>query len=342
MCFARTEEGAPVPHLFRVVLSFLLLLSFTTGCAIGDMTSQTEKPTRPPVAIGNHGPSDPSPILSSTQPANPGKGTSSHGGSSTPANHDPSAPNPSAPATPEPFQYPTLTLNQAGPSVLRLQQLLSASGYLPLTWSDSESSKADLSSTESIANPPSGTFTWRYSNTPASLKSLWKPGTYTVMVRGAVMAYQEVNHLSVDGIVGPKVWASLLNEITPPTPNPYGYAYVQVVLKKPQTLTLWWNGKTVLTTRVNSGIPQSPTVTGTYPVYVRYRTQRMSGVTPWGEHYDDPDVPYVSYFYKGEAVHGFPRNQYGYPQSLGCVELPISQAAIAWKYMHYGTLVHIT
>jgi lipoprotein-anchoring transpeptidase ErfK/SrfK len=154
------------------------------------------------------------------------------------------------------------------------------------------------------------------------------------------MTYQEAHHLDIDGIAGPQVWSSLLGE-SKAQQNPYGYSYVQVSLTRPQKLTVWWNGKTVLTSLANAGIPQSPTEKGTYPVYLRYRSQTMSGVTPWGEHYSDPGVPWVSYFYKGEAVHGFPRPGYGYPQSLGCVELPVRQAEIAWKYMHYGTLVHV-
>jgi hypothetical protein len=40
-------------------------------------------------------------------------------------------------------------------------------------------------------------------------------------------------------------------------------------------------------------------------------------------------------------VHGFPRAAYGFPQSLGCVELPIPNAAIAWTYIHYGTPVTV-
>jgi hypothetical protein len=44
----------------------------------------------------------------------------------------------------------------------------------------------------------------------------------------------------------------------------------------------------------------------------------------------------------GSAVHYIARGSYGYPQSLGCVELPYSAAAAAYPYLPYGTLVTVT
>lgn len=109
----------------------------------------------------------------------------------------------------------------------------------------------------------------------------------------------------------------------------------------PETLTLWMNGRVVLRSLTNTGIPQSPTPDGTWPGYLRYLSQDMFGVNPTGVPYNDPGVPYVNYFNGGDAVHGFIRSQYGYPQSLGCVELPIPSARIAWRYIRYGTLVTV-
>ncbi len=67
----------------------------------------------------------------------------------------------------------------------------------------------------------------------------------------------------------------------------------------------------------------------------------MQGTNPDGSHYADP-VSYVSYFDGGEAVHYFPRGSYGFPQSLGCVELPLNDAKRAWPYLTYGSLVTVT
>ena len=37
----------------------------------------------------------------------------------------------------------------------------------------------------------------------------------------------------------------------------------------------------------------------------------MAGTNPDGSHYDDPGVPWVSYFHGGDALHGFIRASYG-------------------------------
>ena len=48
----------------------------------------------------------------------------------------------------------------------------------------------------------------------------------------------------------------------------------------------------------------------------------MEGTNPDGSHYNDVGVPWVNYFSGGDAIHGFVRPGYGWPQSLGCVEVP--------------------
>ena len=211
------------------------------------------------------------------------------------------------------------TTQQEEHSVTALQQKLCDLGYLPLT----------------------DTFQWKYTNIPASLKSLWQPGVDNVMTQGAIMEFQADNGLSTDGIAGPLTWAAIDNAIANNKQNPHGYSFVSVSGTSPFTLYLWNNGQYVLKSLANLGIPKSQTVTGTYPVYLQYQSQEMKGTNPDGTTYDDPGVPYVSYFYKGEAIHGFPRASYGSQQSLGCVELPYAAAQTAWQYIHIGTLVTI-
>jgi hypothetical protein len=67
----------------------------------------------------------------------------------------------------------------------------------------------------------------------------------------------------------------------------------------------------------------------------------MHGTNPDGTKYSDPGVRYISYFNGGDALHAFSRASYGYPQSLGCVEMPLSSAAEVWPYTPIGTLVTI-
>ncbi|HXO06806.1 MAG TPA: L,D-transpeptidase, partial [Solirubrobacteraceae bacterium] len=92
---------------------------------------------------------------------------------------------------------------------------------------------------------------------------------------------------------------------------------------------------------VNTGIASAPTAEGTYPVYEHLPVTTMSGTNPDGSHYSDPGIPDVSYFNGGDALHGFLRAQYGFPQSLGCVEMPYAEAAAVYPYTPVGTLVHV-
>ena len=50
---------------------------------------------------------------------------------------------------------------------------------------------------------------------------------------------------------------------------------------------------------------------------------------------------WVSYFNGGDALHSFDRPSYGSPQSLGCVEMRLEDAAEIWPYTPVGTLVTV-
>jgi lipoprotein-anchoring transpeptidase ErfK/SrfK len=67
----------------------------------------------------------------------------------------------------------------------------------------------------------------------------------------------------------------------------------------------------------------------------------MQGTNPDGSTYDDPAVPWAAYFNGGDALHGFIRGSYGSPQSNGCVEMAIADAAQTWPLTPIGTLVTV-
>ena len=236
-----------------------------------------------------------------------------------------------------------------GPSsVLRLQQLLAELGYLPLHFHPVAASpskpalRSEPTNIDLIAlQPVDGYFTWRWSHIPSSLGALWTKGEPTVLLKGALMAFEAGHGLSTDGSAGRKVWTALLNQVAAHKAHTDPYRYILVSTVLPEKLSVWSNGETIYTTLANTGIASRPTAKGTFPVYARYRTTTMSGTNPDGTHYNDPGVPYVAYFNGGDAVHGFVRASYGSPQSLGCVELSYSSAAVVWKYDPLGTLVTV-
>jgi lipoprotein-anchoring transpeptidase ErfK/SrfK len=146
--------------------------------------------------------------------------------------------------------------------------------------------------------------------------------------------------LTTDGIAGPTVWKTLMSAAVSDHPSSFGYTFVMVSIAS-QSLNLWHNGKTEVTTAVNTGIASQPTATGTYPVYEHIPSGTMSGTNPDGSHYSDPGIRYISYFNGGDALHAFTRAQYGFPQSLGCVEMSLGPAGAVYPYTPIGTLVHV-
>ena len=123
---------------------------------------------------------------------------------------------------------------------------------------------------------------------------------------------------------------ALINDVINDKPSATPYVYVLVNKVVPQTLTLWNNGTAQYTVPVNSGAPGADTTDGTYAVFEHVRFSDMKGTNVDGSTYDDPNVPYASYFNGGDALHGFIRASYGTPQSNGCVEMSYANAALVW------------
>ncbi len=233
----------------------------------------------------------------------------------------------------------TVGFQVATGSTLRLQQILAELGYLPLTFTPASS---DPVNPLYEAVPQVGTFSWRWAGLPSSLTSLWSPGASNVITQGAVMQFESAEGLTTDGIAGPLVWSYLLKALARHRVDsqPYDYVYVQKN-PEPENVTVYRDGVPVYNTLANTGIPAAPTPDGTWPVYARYTVTTMTGTNPNGTHYSDPGIPWVSYFYEGDALHGFIRASYGFPQSLGCVEMPFSNAAVVFPLTPLGTLVTV-
>ena len=232
----------------------------------------------------------------------------------------------------------TITFVVAQASTERLQQLLAQLDYLPLSFAPT----APLSSPAEAVTVQAGTFAWRWPGAPPSLTSLWTEGDEDVITKGAVMTFENQNGLSVDGLAGRQVWASLLSDLSAGKVDTTPYTYVLVSKQLPETLTLYTNGApTMAGIPVNTGAPGADTVDGTYPVFEHVTSSRMQGTNPDGSTYDDPNVPWASFFNGGDALHGFVRATYGSPQSNGCVEMSIANAAQVWPLTPIGTLVTV-
>ncbi len=232
----------------------------------------------------------------------------------------------------------TITFAVAQASTERLQQLLAQLNYLPLSFTPA----GPLESPTAAVTAQAGNFAWRWPGTPSTLTALWSEGYENVITKGAVMSFENQNGLTVDGLAGTHVWSALLSDLATGKVDADSYTYVLVSKQLPETLTLYENGNPVLQNiRVNTGAPGADTTDGTYPVFEHVVSSRMQGTNPDGSTYDDPAVPWASFFNGGDALHGFVRATYGSPQSNGCVEMPIATAARVWPLSPIGTLVTV-
>ncbi|MGA7833651.1 MAG: L,D-transpeptidase family protein [Acidimicrobiales bacterium] len=213
-------------------------------------------------------------------------------------------------------------------------QLLAELNYLPLTFTPGTPQSEP-------SEQVNGTFSWSFPNLPTSLTSLWSVGTDNVILNAALRTFQSQHNLPVTGEVDSTTWSDLISAADNNDVDPATYDYVSVSESLPETLTLYVAGVVKFTTLVNTGIEPVPTELGTYPVYARFLSTTMTGTNPNGTKYSDPDIPWVSYFNGGDALHGFIRASYGFPQSLGCVEMPFASAETVFPYTPIGTLVTV-
>jgi hypothetical protein len=234
-------------------------------------------------------------------------------------------------------QATTSSFTVAAGNTLRLQQLLAQLGYLPVSFSP----VGPLTAPQEATQPQQGTFSWKWAE-PASLESLWTQGTGNQITTGALMAFESAHDMKTDGVAGPAVWSQLLADAAAGTVSTAPYNYVYVSKSLPETATVYSDGTAVYSSRANTGVPGADTQAGTFPVYLRYKVTTMTGTNVDGSKYSDPGIPWVSYFNGGDALHGYVRASYGFPQSNGCVELPPANAAVIWPLTPIGTLVTVS
>ena len=93
------------------------------------------------------------------------------------------------------------------------------------------------------------------------------------------------------------------------------------------------NGKVVRTFKVSTGKSKTPTVTGNFYIYDRYRHKTMRSDVGKGQRgfYEVEKVPYTQFFHKDYAFHGaFWHNNFGRPASHGCVNMATKDQNKRW------------
>jgi len=228
------------------------------------------------------------------------------------------------------------------PSITALQEALAHLGYLDarlragrhvrLPRAHESRREAALS----IFSPPPAALVTYPANAPPVRR-----GQLNTITRAALEVYQSDRGLSVTGSPDRQTWLMLLDDLSTDRRDPRPYTWVQVSESQPERLWLHRGARVALTTLVNTGVAGAETPHGIFPIYLRFVSTSMAGEDPNGTRYDVPDVPWVNYFYGGDAVHGYPREAYGFPQSNGCVELPIEAARTIFPMLQIGDLVWV-
>jgi lipoprotein-anchoring transpeptidase ErfK/SrfK len=110
-----------------------------------------------------------------------------------------------------------------------------------------------------------------------------------------------------------------------------------------QMLYAWEGGKIVYQTAVSTGLPKSPTIKGTFKIYLKHSIQaNMKGISPYIGRYNLKNVPHVMYFSGNYAIHGaYWHNSFGRRASNGCVNVPLVAAEWLFNFAEKGTTVMV-
>lgn len=183
---------------------------------------------------------------------------------------------------------------------------------------------------------------WNSKHIPVQLLNLAIINSHNIMYKSAIYHFEKEYKIP-HKLYSPQtmytyLYQAYINHFTAKKP----FVWIYVNQKIPEKLTLYEDGKIVFKSPVNTGV-RDTTVSGNFLIYARFKHIGMHGYFP-GTHiyYNDPYVPWVNFFYKGEAIHGFPRRHYGYPQSAGCIELPVNKAKKLYPMLYKYALVTVS
>jgi peptidoglycan hydrolase-like protein with peptidoglycan-binding domain len=146
----------------------------------------------------------------------------------------------------------------------------------------------------------------------------------------AVYAFQKVQRISVDGVVGPATWARLAAPRVPKPRHDVRSAAVEVNLTT-RVVYLTRNGAVTRIVDASPGKPSTPTVTGNFRFSRRINGWRNA---PLGLLWR----PY--YFRGGYALHGS-HSVPTYAASHGCVRVTVAAMNRLWGILTIGERIYV-
>ncbi len=153
-------------------------------------------------------------------------------------------------------------------------------------------------------------------------------GVFDLATQQAVLAFRKVNGLSRTSEITPTVVDKLLaGQGGFKVRYPSHGRHVEANLGW-QVLAEIDNGKVVNAYTTSSGKPSTPTVLGSFQVYLKTPGTNSEGMVD------------SNYFIRGYAIHGY-YSVPTYNASHGCLRVPIPDAAAIYNWVQYGTTVDV-
>jgi N-acetylmuramoyl-L-alanine amidase len=155
-------------------------------------------------------------------------------------------------------------------------------------------------------------------------------GSFGSQTFHGVVAFQKVNGLTRDGVVGPRTWAALAHPVIPRPRRTFSGISVEVNITR-QVLYLARNGAVIRILDASSGKSSTPTPLGNFTIQRRIDGWRQSSLgLLWRP----------NYFFRGYAVHGS-TSVPAYPASHGCVRVTIASMNRLWSVLKIGMPVSL-
>jgi peptidoglycan hydrolase-like protein with peptidoglycan-binding domain len=155
-------------------------------------------------------------------------------------------------------------------------------------------------------------------------------GVFGYSTYHGVVAFQKVNGLARDGIVGPRTWYALAHPVITRPRRWLSASSLEVNLTR-QVVYLARQGVVLRILDASSGKAATPTPRGNFAIYRRIDGWRQSRLgLLWRP----------NYFYGGYAVHGS-LSVPAYPASHGCVRVTVPAMNRLWPLLRVGMPVSV-
>ncbi|MEP7199634.1 MAG: L,D-transpeptidase family protein, partial [Chloroflexota bacterium] len=154
-----------------------------------------------------------------------------------------------------------------------------------------------------------------------------------------ILSQTQTAELVLDRAGWPRTTAE--TTLAPPFANPPTSSKWVDVNIAAQTVTAYFGSTPIKTVLTSTGVRAHPTVVGTFRVWAKVPSQRMSGGSrARGDYYSLPNVPNVMFFFRGYSLHGaYWHRNFGHPMSHGCVNLTLDDAAWFYNFGYVGMIV---